>query len=281
MAEKLIYVDNASTTKVSQKCLEAMLPYLKENFGNPSSIYSIAHEAKFALEKARERAANAIGAKAKEIFFTSCGTESNNWAIKSSFSIGKKEGKNHIITSNIEHHSVLNCFKKLEKDGADVNFIPVNKEGLIDPEQVEKTISKKTSLVSIMYANNEIGTIQPIEEIAKICDKKNIIFHTDAVQAVGHLKLPIEKKQINLLSISGHKIHAPKGIGLLYIKKGTKIQSFLDGGGQERNLRPGTENVAFAVGLSVALEEATKNIEEKEKKVKNLRNYLLEKIKSR
>lgn len=281
MSENLIYVDNSATTKISKECLEAMMPYLKENFANPSSIYSIAHTAKFALEKAREKAANAIGAKPEEIYFTSGGTESNNWAIKSSCEIAAKEGKTHIITSNIEHHSVLHCFKTLEKKGFEVDFAPVNKEGLIELNQLEKIVTKKTSFVSIMFANNEIGTIQPIEEIAEFCNERNIIFHTDAVQAVGHLKLPIEQNKINLLSISGHKIHAPKGIGLLYIKKGTKIKNFLDGGGQEKKLRPGTENVAFAVGLSVALEKATRNIEEKENKIKILRDYLLEKIRNR
>lgn len=281
MSEKIIYVDNAATTKVSKACLDAMLPFFKDNYGNPSSIYKIAHTAKFALEEAREKVAKSLGAEKEEIFFTSCGTESNNWAIKSCALLGKEKEKTHLITSNIEHHSVLNSFKSLEKQGYSVTYLPVDNDGLINPEQVEKAITKKTSLVSIMYANNEIGTIQPIEEIAKICKEKNVTFHTDSVQAVGHINISLNKSDINLLSISGHKINAPKGIGILYIKKGTKIKSFLDGGGQEKMLRAGTENVAFAVAIATALEIATKNIEEKEKKIKILRDMLLQKTKER
>ncbi len=281
MPEKIIYVDNAATTKVSKACLDAMLPFFKENYGNPSSIYKIAHTAKFALEEAREKAAKALNANKEEIFFTSCGTESNNWAIKSCALLGKEKGKTHLITSNIEHHSVLNSFKSLEKQGFNVTYLPVNNDGLVDKNQVENAITEKTSLVSIMYANNEIGTIQPIEEIAKICKEKNVTFHTDAVQAVGHIDISLNKSEINLLSISGHKINAPKGVGILYIKKGTKIKSFLDGGGQEKMLRAGTENVAFAAAIATALEIATKNIEEKENKVKILRDMLLEKIEGR
>lgn len=278
MSEKIIYVDNAATTKVSKACLDAMLPFFKDNYGNPSSIYKIAHTAKFALEEAREKAAKALKAEKDEIFFTSCGTESNNWAIKSCALLGKEKGKTHLITSNIEHHSVLNSFKSLEKQGYNVTYLPVNSDGLINPNQVEKAITKETALVSIMHANNEIGTIQPVEEIAKICKEKNVTFHTDAVQAVGHIDISLNKSEINLLSISGHKIHAPKGIGILYIKKSTRIKSFLDGGGQEKMLRAGTENVAFAVAIATALEIATKNIEEKENKIKVLRDMLLQKI---
>lgn len=281
MSEKIIYVDNAATTKVSKACLDAMLPFFKDNYGNPSSIYKIAHTAKFALEEAREKVAKSLGAEKEEIFFTSCGTESNNWAIKSCALLGKEKEKTHLITSNIEHHSVLNSFKSLEKQGYSVTYLPVDNDGLINPEQVEKAITKKTSLVSIMYANNEIGTIQPIEEIAKICKEKNVTLHTDSVQAVGHINISLNKSDINLLSISGHKINAPKGIGILYIKKGTKIKSFLDGGGQEKMLRAGTENVAFAVAIATALEIATKNIEEKERKIKILRDMLLQKTKER
>lgn len=278
LPEKIIYVDNAATTKVSKTCLDAMLPFFKDNYGNPSSIYKIAHTAKFALEEAREKAAKALKAEKDEIFFTSCGTESNNWAIKSCALLGKEKGKTHLITSNIEHHSVLNSFKNLEKQGYNVTYLPVNSDGLINPNQVEKAITKETALVSIMHANNEIGTIQPVEEIAKICKEKNVTFHTDAVQAVGHIDISLNKSEINLLSISGHKIHAPKGIGILYIKKSTRIKSFLDGGGQEKMLRAGTENVAFAVAIATALEIATKNIEEKENKIKVLRDMLLQKI---
>lgn len=278
LPEKIIYVDNAATTKVSKACLDAMLPFFKDNYGNPSSIYKLGHKAKFELEEAREKAAKALKANKDEIFFTSCGTESNNWAIKSCALLGKEKRKTHLITSNIEHHSVLNSFKSLEKQGYNVTYLPVNSDGLINPNQFEKAITKETALVSIMHANNEIGTIQPVEEIAKICKEKNVTFHTDAVQAVGHIDISLNKSEINLLSISGHKIHAPKGIGILYIKKGTKIKSFLDGGGQEKMLRAGTENVAFAVAIATALEIATKNIEEKENKVKVLRDMLLQKI---
>lgn len=278
MQKDLIYVDNAATTKVSEKCFKAMLPYLQQNYGNPSSIYDIANEAKFAIEKAREKIAEILNASPKEIYFTSCGTESNNWAIKSTALIAKKEGKNHIITSNFEHHSVLNSCKFLEKNGFKVTYLPVNEKGFVSAKQVEKAITKTTALVSIMYANNEIGTIQPIEELAQICDEKKVTFHTDAVQAMGHIKMNLNRLKVNFVSASGHKIHAPKGIGMLYIKKGTKIRSFLDGGGQENNLRAGTENVAFIVALATALEEATKNLSEKEKKVKNLRDMLLKGI---
>lgn len=278
MQKDLIYVDNAATTKVSEECFKAMLPYLQQNYGNPSSIYDIANKAKFAIEKAREKIAEILNASPKEIYFTSCGTESNNWAIKSTALIAKKEGKNHIITSNFEHHSVLNSCKFLEKNGFKVTYLPVNEKGFVSAKQVEKAITKTTALVSIMYANNEIGTIQPIEEIAQICNEKKVTFHTDAVQAMGHIKMNLNSLNVNLVSASGHKIHAPKGIGMLYIKKGTKIKSFLDGGDQENHLRAGTENVAFIVALATALEEATKNLSEKEKKVKNLRDMLLKGI---
>ncbi len=278
LEEKIIYVDNAATTKISKTCLDAMMPYLKEEYGNPSSIYSIAHTAKFAVEAAREKAATALNANPEEIFFTSCGTESNNWAITSSAMIGKDEGKNHIITTNFEHHSVLNCCKHLEKNGFEITYLPVDEKGLISAEQVKAAIKKTTALVTTMHVNNEIGTILPIEEIATVCYEQKVPFHTDAIQSVGHIKISLKDEKINMLSISGHKINAPKGIGLLYVKKGTKIKSFLNGGGQEKNLRAGTENVAFIVGLATALEQTTKNIEQKEEKIKNLRDMLLKKI---
>lgn len=279
MEEKEIYVDNAATTKVSTACFNAMLPFLKQNYGNPSSIYNIAHTTKFAVENSRKKIAEILNTNPNEIYFTSCATESNNWAIKSCAMLALKEGKNHLITTNFEHPSVLNSFKALEKQGFNVSYVLVDKEGLINPKDIEKKITKKTALVSVMWVNNEIGTIQPIKEIAKICKEKNVVFHTDAVQAIGHLKIDLKKQNINLLSISGHKINAPKGIGLLYIKKGTKINSFLNGGGQENNLRAGTENVAFIVALCKAVEECTKEIDKKEEKIKNLRDMLLEGIK--
>lgn len=280
MEKKEIYVDNAATTKVSTKCFEKMLPFLKQNYGNPSSIYDIAHTAKFAVEDSRKKIADILNANPNEIYFTSCATESNNWAIKSSATLALKEGKNHIITTNFEHPSVLNSFKALEKQGFDVDYVLVNEKGLVNPKDVEEKITSKTSLVSVMWVNNEIGTIQPIEEIAKICKEKNVVFHSDAVQAIGHLEINLKKQDINLLSISGHKINAPKGIGLLYVKNKTKISSFLHGGGQEKNLRAGTENVAFIVALATAIEECTKEIDKKEAKIKKLRDMLLEGIKN-
>ncbi len=278
LKKKIIYVDNAATTKISDSCFNAMLPYLKTEYGNPSSIYSIAHTAKFAVENAREEIADALNANPEEIYFTSCATESNNWAIKCAANLLKKEGKTHIITSNFEHPSVLNCCKSLEKEGFKVSYVPVNEEGLINPKDVEKEIKKETALVSIMWVNNEIGTIQPIKKIAEICNEKGVLFHTDAVQAVGHVNISLKNEKINMLSISGHKINAPKGVGILYIKKGTKIKSFLNGGSQEKNLRAGTENVAFIVGLSKALTEKTQNITQKENKIKVLRDFLLNEL---
>lgn len=275
LRKKIIYVDNAATTKISDSCFQAMLPYLKTEYGNPSSIYSIAHNAKFAIENARKKIAETLNASPEEIYFTSCATESNNWAIKCAATLLKKEGKTHIITSKIEHPSVLNCCKSLEKEGFKITYVPVNNEGIVNPKDIENAIKEKTALVSIMWVNNEIGTIQPINKIAKICSAKKVLFHTDAVQAVGHVKISLKDEKINMLSISGHKINAPKGVGLLYIKKGTKINSFLNGGGQEKNLRAGTENVAFIVGLAKALEEITQNITQKENKIKILRDFLL------
>ncbi len=281
MERKLIYVDNAATTKISKNCLNSMMPFLTDNYANPSSIYKMADEAKSALDAARVKAARALNANPNEIFFTSCATESNNWAIKSYLNIAKKKGKNHIITSNIEHHSVLKTCENLEKEGFKVTYVPVDKTGLINPKDIEAKIEKTTALVSIMYVNNEIGTIQPIEEIATICESNNIIFHTDAVQAIGHIPIDLKNSKINMLSISGHKIHAPKGVGLLYVKRKTPIQSFLDGGGQERGLRAGTENLAFIVGFSKALEDAVQNIEEKEKRLKHIRDSILAGIKNK
>lgn len=275
MTRKLIYVDNAATTKISEDCLKAMMPYLTEEYGNPSSIYSIAHTAKFALENARAKIAKSLGANPQEIYFTSCGTESNNWAIKAVAYLKAKEGKKNIITTSFEHHSVLNAAKHLEKNGFNVTYLPVNQDGVLNPKDLEKALNENTALVSIMYANNEIGTIQNIGAISKICKEHSVVFHTDAVQAVGHVKIDLSKENIDMLSMSGHKINAPKGVGVLYVKKGTKITNLMHGGGQERTLRPGTENVAYIVGLAAALQNATKNICEKENKVKILRDMLL------
>lgn len=278
LKNRFIYVDNASTTKISDSCFNAMLPYFKENFGNPSSVYALANVAKNAIENARQKIAAAINAEKEEIFFTSCGTESNNWAIKGAAKLGVRKNKNHIITTNFEHHSVLNSFKRLEKEGFNVTYLPIDKNGIIDACQLEAAITSKTALVSIMNANNEIGTILPIEKFAAICKKKDIPFHTDAVQAIGHLNIDVKKQNISMLSASGHKINAPKGIGFLYVEKNIKLPNLLDGGGQEKGFRGGTENVAFIVGMAHALENATKDIEKKEKKVKILRDKLIDGI---
>ncbi len=278
MKQRLIYADHAATTPVSDSVFEAMKPFLKEKYGNPSSIYSIAHEAAFAVSDAREKAAQAIGAHPDEIYFTSCGTESDNWAIKSIALLKKKEGKNHIITSSIEHHAVLHACQALEKEGFCVTYLPVDSEGLISARQVAEAIREDTALISIMYANNEIGTIQPIGEIADICRKKGVLFHTDAVQAIGNIEINVHTLGVDMLSLSGHKIHAPKGIGALYIKRGVPIPNFLDGGAQERGHRGGTENVAFIVALGQALKDITQDIPSRIQKVTKLREALIDGI---
>ena len=239
---RFVYVDNSATTQVSDSVFQAMLPWLKDNYGNPSSIYSIAHEAKFAIDKAREQVANALGADPMEIYFTSCGSESDNWAIKSAARLGAAKGKKHIITTNFEHHAVLHTCQTLEKQGFEVTYLPVNEEGLVSAQQVADAIREDTILVTIMYANNEIGTIQPIAEIGKVCHEKGVWFHTDAVQAVGNVAIDVKEQKIDMLSLSGHKIHAPKGVGALYVRKGIALPNYLDGGGQERGKRAGPKN---------------------------------------
>lgn len=271
---RFVYVDNSATTQVSDSVFQAMLPWLKDNYGNPSSIYSIAHEAKFAIDKAREQVANALGADPMEIYFTSCGSESDNWAIKSAARLGAAKGKKHIITTNFEHHAVLHTCQTLEKQGFEVTYLPVNEEGLVSAQQVADAIREDTILVTIMYANNEIGTIQPIAEIGKVCHEKGVWFHTDAVQAVGNVAIDVKEQKIDMLSLSGHKIHAPKGVGALYVRKGIALPNYLDGGGQERGKRAGTENVAFIVALGQAITDAVKDIPAKQKYVSNLRDQL-------
>ena len=271
---RFVYVDNSATTQVSDSVFQAMLPWLKDNYGNPSSIYSIAHEAKFAIDKAREQVANALGADPMEIYFTSCGSESDNWAIKSAARLGAAKGKKHIITTNFEHHAVLHTCQTLEKLGFEVTYLPVNKEGLVSAQQVADAIREDTILVTIMYANNEIGTIQPISEIGKVCHEKGVWFHTDAVQAVGNVAIDVKEQNIDMLSLSGHKIHAPKGVGALYVRKGIALPNYLDGGGQERGKRAGTENVAFIVALGQAITDAVKDIPAKQKYISDLRDQL-------
>lgn len=276
MEKRFIYADNAATTAVSEEVLNAMLPHFREAYGNASSIYKLGRDAQKAVEEAREKVAAALGADPKEIFFTSCGSESDNWAIKGTAELMAKRGKKHIITSVFEHHAVLHTCEYLEKHGFEVTYVPVSDKGLIDPEDVRKAIRDDTALVTIMYANNEIGTIQPIDEIAAICKEKKVIFHTDAVQAVGHVDIDVHKQGIDMLSLSGHKIHAQKGIGALYIRKGITLPNLIHGGGQERAKRAGTENVPAIVGLGIAIEAATKNIAERNAVIIPRRNRLID-----
>ena len=278
MEKRFIYADNAATTAVSQEVLEAMLPHFTTAYGNASSIYKLGRDAQRDVETAREKVAAALGAEPREIFFTSCGSESDNWAIKGIAERLGSKGKKHIITSVFEHHAVLHTCEYLEKQGYEVTYIPVSDKGLIDPEDIRKAIREDTALVTIMYANNEIGTIQPVEEIAAVCHEKGVIFHTDAVQAVGHVEIDVHKQGIDMLSLSGHKIHAQKGIGALYVKKGIVLPNLIHGGGQERGKRAGTENVPAIVGLGVAIEAATKNIAEKAAVITPRRNRLIDGI---
>lgn len=278
MEKRFIYADNAATTAVSEEVLNAMLPHFRTAYGNASSIYKLGRDAQRDVEEAREKVAKAIGAEPKEIFFTSCGSESDNWAIKGIAETMAKKGKKHIVTSVFEHHAVLHTCEYLAKHGFEITYVPVSDKGLIDPEDVKNVIREDTALVTIMYANNEIGTIQPIEEIAAVCHEKNVIFHTDAVQAVGHVEIDVKKQGIDMLSLSGHKIHAQKGIGALYVRKGITLPNLIHGGAQERNKRAGTENVPAIVGLGVAIEAATRNISEKAAVIIPRRNRLIDGI---
>ena len=274
--ERQIYADNAATTQVSQRVLEAMLPYLMGEYGNPSSIYGLGRSARMAIETAREQAAAVLGCLPGEIYFTSCGSESDNWAIKGVAEKMAEKGKKHIITSAFEHHAVLHTCKHLEKLGWEVTYLPVGSEGIVNPADVESAIREDTALVTIMYANNEIGTVQPIPEIGAVCKAHGVYFHTDAVQAVGHVAINVKEQNIDLLSLSGHKIHAPKGVGILYMKNGIGLPNFIDGGGQERNKRAGTENVASIVGLGKALEEANFQMGPRNSRVLAMRDKLID-----
>jgi cysteine desulfurase len=276
---QLIYMDHAATTPTRPEVVEAMLPYFHERFGNPSSLYSIARESKKVVESARETIARALGADPKEIFFTSGGTESDNWALKGIAFANRKKG-DHIITSAIEHHAVLHTAEYLEKQGFRVTYVPVDASGLVDPGVIEDSITDKTVLISIMAANNEIGTIEPIREIGSIANNQGIPFHTDAVQAAGHIPLSVKEDNITLLSLSAHKFYGPKGIGALYIRKGTRIDPLLHGGGQERNRRAGTEDLAGIVGLATALDIAVRTMNEEGARLQNLRDRLIGGIQS-
>ena len=274
--KRFVYADNAATTPVSQTVLNAMLPYYTEKYGNPSSLYAVGREAKKALEEARENVANHLGALPNEIFFTSGGSEADNWAIKGVAHELAKKGKKHIITSKFEHHAVLHTTEALEKEGFEVTYLEVYENGIVKPEDVEKAIREDTALVTIMYANNEIGTIQPISEIGAICKKHGVLFHTDAVQAVGNIKINVKEENIDLLSLSGHKLHAPKGVGALYVRRGIRLPNLISGGAQERGKRAGTENVAGIVALSVAMDEAYTNLDERNARLIRMRDRLIE-----
>ena len=275
--EKIIYMDNAATTSVHPQVLESMLPFFSENYGNPSSIYSISEITKSSIENSREIISNYIGSEKKEIYFTGGGSESDNWAIKSVAEQYKEKG-NHIITSKIEHHAVLHTCEHLEKNGFEVTYLDVDEFGLIDLNDLKSAIKPSTILISIMFANNEIGTILPIEEIGKIAKENNVLFHTDAVQAFGQLHINVNQLNIDLLSASAHKLKGPKGVGLLYIRKGIKIPPLIHGGAQERNKRAGTENVPGIVGFGKAVEMAEKTIDKRMNYEKELRDYLIERV---
>ncbi len=277
MNNKFIYFDHASTTAVKPQVLEAMLPYFTEKYGNASTIYSLGQESKKAIDEAREKVALALGANPQEIFFTGSGSESDNWAIKGIAYANREKGK-HIITTAIEHHAILHSCQFLEKEGFEVTYIPVDKDGLVDPGQVESAIRPDTVLISVMFANNEIGTIQPIDEIGKIAREKGVYFHTDAVQAIGNVHINVKDMNIDLLSISGHKFYGPKGIGCLYVRKGTKITSFMHGGAQERGKRASTENIPGIVGLGKAIEIASANIDAYNAKLVELRDRTISEI---
>ena len=272
----MIYADNAATTKMSRTAINAMLPYMDEIYGNPSSLYSFGQEAKEALENARERIASVLGCEPREITFTSGGSEADNQAIFSAARLGEKKGKKHIISTAFEHHAVLHTLEKLKKQGFEITLLDVHKNGVITAEQVADAIREDTCLVTIMFANNEIGTIQPIAEIGKVCREKQVLFHTDAVQAAGHLHINVKEQNIDMLSLSAHKFHGPKGIGVLYAKRGILLENVINGGAQERGKRAGTENIPAIMGMAAALEEASANLDKNAEKLIKLRDRLIE-----
>lgn len=278
LTSKTIYLDNAATTKISDKVFDAMLPYLKESYGNPSSIYSLGRKNSIAITNARANIAEVLGCEPSELYFTGGGSESDNWAIKSAAKMQAKKGKNHIISSAFEHHAVLHVLETLEKEGFEVTYLPVYENGIVRTEDLEAAITDETGLVTIMYANNEIGTIQPINEIGRLCRERDVIFHTDAVQAVGNIDIKVHEQNIDMLSLSGHKIHAPKGIGALYINKKLRLLPLIEGGAQERGLRAGTENVAGIVALSAALSEAERTMPEKIARLRGFQNRIIESV---
>ncbi|MDR1203933.1 MAG: aminotransferase class V-fold PLP-dependent enzyme [Peptococcaceae bacterium] len=279
MSSRFVYADNAATTPVADEVLDAMLPWLKEGYGNPSGIYAKGREARKAVDAARTLTAAGIGAAPGEVFFTASGSEADNWAVKGVAWAKAKEGKKHLITSGIEHHAVLHPMESLRKEGFEVTLLPVGPEGVIRAEDVASAIRGDTALVSVMYANNEIGAIQPVQEIGELCRERGVFFHTDAVQAIGHLDVDVKAQSIDLLSLSGHKIYAPKGIGALYIRKGVpRFPNLIDGGGQEMGRRAGTENVASIVGLGAAMKAACRGIGERNALTLPKRDRLIEEI---
>ncbi len=271
-----IYVDNAATTKTSRTAIEAMLPYMDKIYGNPSSLHSVGQAAADALRKAREEAAEVLGCEPNEITFTSGGSEADNQALVSAAAIGARKGKKHIISTAFEHHAILHTLKKLEKEGFEVTLLDVHENGMVSAQQVADAIREDTCLVSVMYANNEIGSIQPIAEIGAVCKEKVVIFNTDAVQAVGHVHINVKEENIDMLSLSAHKFHGPKGVGLLYARKGVRLTNIIEGGAQERGKRAGTENIPGIVGMVAALKEANANIDANAEKVSALRDRLIE-----
>ena len=274
--KRFVYADNSATTKISKTVLDSMMPYLTDEFGNASSLYSMGGKARLAVDTAREQIANAIGASAREIYFTSGGSEADNWAIKGTAKAMLKKGKKHIITSKFEHHAVLHTLSSLERDGFEITYVDVNENGIVNPCDVEKAIREDTGLVTIMYANNEIGTIQPVKEIGAICRKHGIPFHTDAVQAVGNVPINVNEQNIDMLSMSAHKFHGPKGVGALYLRRGTVVHTLINGGAQEFGRRAGTENTAGVVGMGVAIEEAVKTMESRNENNRKMRDYIIE-----
>ena len=271
-----IYADNAATTKMSDLAIEAMLPYMKDVYGNPSSLHSVGQEAAEVLFDARTKMAKCLGCEAKEIYFTSGGSEADNQAIISAANRGERKGKKHIISTAFEHHAVLHTLKKLEKQGFEITLLPVGEMGIVNPDDVKNAIKDETCLVTIMYANNEIGTIQPIEKIGEICKEKGVIFHTDAVQAAGHIKIDVKEQNIDMLSLSAHKFHGPKGVGALYVKSGIVVSNIIEGGAQERGKRGGTENIPAIVSMAAAFEDACSKIDENTQKLIPMRDRLIE-----
>ena len=278
MKKDLIYLDNAATTRISGNVLEAMMPWLTEGYGNASSMYTSGRQSAIALSKARESCAASLGCEPREIYFTSGGSESDNWAIRSAAAVMAQKGKRHIICSAFEHHAVLNPLETLKKQGFEITYLPVYENGIVKPEDVSAALREDTALVSVMYVNNEIGTVQPISEIGALCRERGVLFHTDAVQAAGNAEIDVSGQNIDMLSLSGHKIHAMKGTGLLYVKSSVPLIPLIEGGAQERGRRAGTENIAGIVGLAKALEEASGGVSEKNARLLPLREKLIERI---